>query len=383
MLDGFYKTNITEILYADAFEITLDRLNEAINDPPYKKSQKIFKKLIKVNYYTSSELLVELKQMNFSSFKTTINKLVIDFQYNCLLHGYITEEDLSKHIDILNDNIINHINSNNNTSVISKTSNNTTTTNNSTLPLIKNQFSLHKKIKGSIVFRQLNNLPSEINNEISNYYQVGSKDYKKSLLMSLIQLDYSNLFYSELRTKQQLGYIVFSEKTFIDGVMYFIFLVQGRTKTPDEMNLAIDGVLELVNKTRISQLKDSEFKSFKNNIKEILNKEYTNLSEKTEEIWKEIDLKTYDFTRKYKLISTLDTLTIREVQDLFEDIFFKNPNKLSVQLYSQSVGLKDSLKNSISEEYFLNKNISSIVSSDLNLFSDKEVIYRKNKNKNN
>lgn len=74
-------------------------------------------------------------------------------------------------------------------------------------------------INQSYIFRSKNDLPTEINNVIVNYYQISVRDYKLSLISNIIELFWGNFFYYHLRTLKQLGYIVNSSKSMQNNVM--------------------------------------------------------------------------------------------------------------------------------------------------------------------
>lgn len=76
-----------------------------------------------------------------------------------------------------------------------------------------------RDLKGSYIFRAQNDLPNEVNHVIVNYYQIGPKDTKMSLVSNMIELFWGNLFYEELRTIKQLGYVVNAAKTINENVM--------------------------------------------------------------------------------------------------------------------------------------------------------------------
>jgi secreted Zn-dependent insulinase-like peptidase len=83
----------------------------------------------------------------------------------------------------------------------------------------------HKIISQPVTFKINNNLKSEHNHIVENYFQVGTRDYKISLVMNIIEMVWGNMFYYYLRTIKQLGYIVSANKQIIDNYMvYIIFL---------------------------------------------------------------------------------------------------------------------------------------------------------------
>ena len=76
------------------------------------------------------------------------------------------------------------------------------------------------KLNQNLVFRINNDQPNEINHSIKNFYQVGLiNDYKISSIFQIINLSLNQLFYYELRTIKQLGYVVNSDVDIIDTVI--------------------------------------------------------------------------------------------------------------------------------------------------------------------
>ena len=68
-------------------------------------------------------------------------------------------------------------------------------------------------------FKIKNDLNTEHNHIVENYFQVGTRDYKISLVMNIIEMVWGNMFYYYLRTIKQLGYIVSANKQIIDNYM--------------------------------------------------------------------------------------------------------------------------------------------------------------------
>ncbi len=80
-------------------------------------------------------------------------------------------------------------------------------------------------IQSSYIYRSKNNLPTEPNHVIVNYYQIGVRDYKRGLIAEIIELFWGNIFYLNLRTKKQLGYVVSASKFFDNNVMVIILII--------------------------------------------------------------------------------------------------------------------------------------------------------------
>ena len=85
---------------------------------------------------------------------------------------------------------------------------------------------LHYKINGPTIYFANNDANNESNHVIKNFYQIGPLDYKKYLMFQIIELIWGRLFFYELRTIKQLGYIVSAYNTNIDGIMVsYIMLI--------------------------------------------------------------------------------------------------------------------------------------------------------------
>jgi len=68
-----------------------------------------------------------------------------------------------------------------------------------------------------------------------------------------------------------------------------------------------------------------------------------------------------------------------DVVEVFEEIFIKNPRKISIQLFS---GKSKLVMDSITEDYYLNKNIKTIITTDLNTFYNLPFINKNEKQAN-
>lgn len=91
----------------------------------------------------------------------------------------------------------------------------------------------------------------------------------------------------------------------------------------------------------------------------------TNLKERSDRIWKEISENSYEFNRRELLLKELDSIKKEEVLNIFDEIFINNPKKISIQIFPGSAKLKI---NDITEDYYLNKNLKTLITTDLNTF---------------
>ncbi len=80
----------------------------------------------------------------------------------------------------------------------------------------------HANLKGYHVFRE--KLPNKynINHAILNFYQIGTSNLKNIILAHMIRFLCGNIYFTQLRIKEQLGYVT-QGKVFSSGGNIVIF----------------------------------------------------------------------------------------------------------------------------------------------------------------
>jgi secreted Zn-dependent insulinase-like peptidase len=201
LLEIIFKPNITPGSYKELSESSYDQLRDNIENQPYKKAQDIFKRMLKYGVSTSYEMINLSNTMNYDIFNKTISNIIQTFIVNSLFYGYMREDNLSSI-----------------TSKIKTYLNNTSFNANKMINYLHSQ----KQISQPIIFRIINDLKKEHNHLVYNYFQVGLRDYKTSLIMNILEMIWGNMFYFQLRTVSQLGYIVSANKEITDNYMVII-----------------------------------------------------------------------------------------------------------------------------------------------------------------
>ena len=97
-----------------------------------------------------------------------------------------------------------------------------------------------------------------------------------------------------------------------------------------------------------------------------------NLSERFNRIWIEILNNSLEFDRKVKLLSELKSIRLNDLKQSFEQIFYKSPKKLSLQMYSGRHSISSELfKN---QKYHLNNNIITKVTKNIKELQSFELL---------
>jgi secreted Zn-dependent insulinase-like peptidase len=355
----FFNPSLNENNFKTFLNLTMEEVKSFSEAQPYAKSKVYFNKIVKKNVTTNFEIIKEEANLfglfEYGNFNILLKSILPNISINSLFYGYFKTENLDLTL-----------------STIKKLKSLKMVTyspsNEDAIQVLENLKS-HQLISQPIIYRIKNDLASEKNGVVQNYFQIGPRDYKKSLMMNLLEMIWGNMFYYFLRTQKQLGYIVTANKEFLDKHMYFVFIVQGNKKTPADMNLEIDNILWRL-RDKVISLTEPKFKEVVFSIKSELKKKEMNMKERTNRIWAEIQLNTLDFSRREKLMQEISKITKNDLVEFFDNIFIDNPQKLSIQIYPKS----QVMENKSEEIYYLNSNIKYKVTSDLNvLYSGKEI----------
>ena len=347
VLNTVFNPQITEQRFDRLMKFTIDKISSKIQNEPLRKADNYFNKIVKYNVTIARDIYSNEKitVISYEDFNEFIKKNKKSFSVVCLYYGSISDLDLNDQINIYKLYLSKDFDKN-------------------FFPLHDYLYS-HKIVRGPVIFRVSNDLKTEKNDVVANYFQVGLKDYKLSLTMNIIEMIWGNMFYYHLRTVEQLGYYVSANKKILGNHMYFVFVVEGNTKNPAEMNLQIDNVLWRL-RDKIINVPEKKFIDILNSIKSEISKKDTNLKERVKKVWAEIDYNTLDFKRKEKLLGEIDQINKSEILKAFDDIFIDDPKKISIQIYSSN--LYFNIRNE--EVYYLNANLNYCVTSDVKILDN-------------
>lgn len=136
-------------------------------------------------------------------------------------------------------------------------------------------------------------------------------------------------FFEDLRTHQQLGYIVFSMSDCKKGVWSFQFLIQSDKITAQE---CAGKIYEFVEKHKmlIRDLDDEVFEGFKNAMISKYLQPFNNLTEETQYYYDKIVQHTYDFDMMYKAPDIIKKITKQDLIEIYNKLFFGERRVLEI-----------------------------------------------------
>jgi insulysin len=147
---------------------------------------------------------------------------------------------------------------------------------------------------------------------------------------------FSTPFYSELRTKQQLGYIVSSATANSQRQRYFSFTVQSSTHPPDEVRERAEAVIGSL-PAALASVDDAKWKELVAGVRSRLEEKPKTISEKAALFYELAFTYDRDWNRREATLKALDTLTKDQaVAFLASALARESARQRTVMLYSKS-----------------------------------------------
>ena len=132
-------------------------------------------------------------------------------------------------------------------------------------------------------------------------------DLESSALLSLLSQICSQKFFDDLRTKQQLGYIVHSAAMIQERRAGLLFLVQSELQAPvvqEKLQTFINNLDQAV-----STVSEEDFQKYIQAVVADFKEKPKNQAEEFQRHWAEIEKRRFDFKRKERLIPIVETIT--------------------------------------------------------------------------
>jgi insulysin len=188
------------------------------------------------------------------------------------------------------------------------------------------------RVDREVQVRMQNPIPKDSNNAVVNAYQFGVPDVADRVKLLMLGKMISQPAYDDLRTKQQLGYVVFAVMMPELSTLQLVMIVQGAKKAPDDIDGRIETTLANFAKT-LGNLSASEFKGWKASLRSTLNEKDQNMAQEADRVWSQVVSDELCFNRKQMALDYLDSF--ESPSDLaveFQKVLVQ-PRKVSVRLF--------------------------------------------------
>ncbi|CAI5760693.1 unnamed protein product [Candida verbasci] len=174
-----------------------------------------------------------------------------------------------------------------------------------------------------------------LNSCIEYYIQVSTiHNLKLRVLIDLLSTIIREPCFDQLRTKEQLGYVVFSGTKISRTSIGFRILIQSE-KSTNYLESRIENFLTTFEKYITTDLSDDDFNKFKNALRAQKLQKLKHLGEETNRIWNSIVDGYYDFEGRTRQVEQLETITKTDFIEFFKRM--EGKSKLILNLNSQRV----------------------------------------------
>jgi len=173
---------------------------------------------------------------------------------------------------------------------------------------------------------------------IENYYQTGLQNTKHNMLLELFSQIINESCYNQLRTKEQLGYIVFSGVRRSNGAQGLRAIVQS-DRHPEYLDTRIERFLASLEDT-LDKMEEEEFTTHVEALATKRLERPKKLSVRNGRYWSEILSQHYNFDRDQVEVETLRKISKADIVQFYKDHVALSPNrkKLSCHVVSTCEG---------------------------------------------
>jgi len=159
--------------------------------------------------------------------------------------------------------------------------------------------------------RQMSSQKKNITGQISNsailsYFQVGSYNIKEEMILNILNSILHEKVFNQIRTKEQLGYIVGTRVLKLSGVSGFLFIVQSGVKEPVYLDNRIENFIQEIWKEELFHMNKTELDQYKESVQTDLTKPPNSLSDLSSLFWNEITTRDFLFNRSALQLTKLN-----------------------------------------------------------------------------
>jgi insulysin len=261
----------------DRFEIIKERVLRGLKNwdfqQPYNQVGDFTRWLNAEKGYTNEQILAELHHLTATDIQQFYPHLLRQMHIETFVHGNLYKEDALKLSDLI-ENLL------------------------KPRPLPQTQWPIARQLiflpGSNFLFRKTLKDPANVNHCIEYLLYIGDKSIRplraKTLLLD--QMTHEPAF-DQLRTKEQLGYVVFTGARPTSTTIGFRFIIQSE-KTPQYLESRIDSFLSTWAET-LEQMSDAEFEGHKRSLITKRLEKLKNLDQESGRLWSYIDSEYLDF----------------------------------------------------------------------------------------
>jgi len=213
----------------------------------------------------------------------------------------------------------------------------------------------NKVIKqGRIIFSSGEEIISVINSQVNNsclwrFQYFGSNSIEEDAQAQVIGNYVGSPFYLEMRTNQQLGYIVWGGAESFDNSSYFYFVIQSGNYSPASLSDKVETFTATLPDS-LYNLPEEEFQIIKNGVIEKIKEKPTSIAEQAEQYNSLAFDYNANFNRKEELIHAVNNLSKEQAIKVLKRVLNSNTmEKSSILLFAKEHEIDANIQSSFDD----------------------------------
>lgn len=322
------------IQYVKDYKISAERFSAYYNDisrnlenfkqeKPFRQAAQIMNSLIKDPYWLPQDMLLEMPKVTQKDVEAYIAEFLTQVQVEALIHGNVNQKKAIKIASAVADQL----------------QVNTERKQNAPLP------ELIKITSGTNLAYKFD--PAHDDATIVSYLQAPGTGDKTIAINALLVDIVSVPIFEQLRTKEQLGYIVGVTPVRVREQPGMLFFIESPVQSPNFLRDRLQQFTQDFN-VRLPNMSATDFANFKVSLKHKLLQKPTSLTEETMRYWEQIIAGTYRFDFYEDIAKQVDAIKLTDVVAYYNDVWLSvNTRKLisvvsvADQDYADGVAIDD------------------------------------------
>ncbi|XP_046485363.1 insulin-degrading enzyme-like [Neodiprion pinetum] len=321
IVDEMANFKVNPRLFQTFKESYIRSLKNMKADPPYYRADYHMGVLLSETKWTVDDLLKSTSLLTAENLQHYIKQMLSKVHIECLIHGNVTKSEALDMVKIFEFKLIN---------ALPQFS-----------PLLPRQLIRCRHVKLDDGCNFLYDVGNRLHKSscVQVYYQCGVETIESNVLSELLNQIIFEPYFDTIRTKEQLGYIVYISVRRINGAQGLKFTVQS-DKHPQYVDQRIEAFLEAM-LNQLVDMPEEEFSSHKDALATKKLEKPTMLGTLTSLFWSEIWEQRYNFDRANMEVSYMRTVTKEMVIKFYKDVLTNSGStrcKLSVHVVSMAKG---------------------------------------------
>ncbi|XP_063988848.1 insulin-degrading enzyme isoform X2 [Diachasmimorpha longicaudata] len=316
-------------------------------EQPYQHAVYYLAVLLAEQVWTKDELIEASDDITIERLEAFVPQLLSKMHVESLVHGNLTKAEALETVRL----------------VENKLTGDPTSQGSRLIPLLPKQLMLYREIDLEEGCHFLYEVEHKLHKSSCTevYYQSGLQSTQSNMHLELLAQIISEPCFTVLRTKEQLGYIVFSGIRRTNGAQGLRVIVQS-DRHPQYVEDRIDAFMEFMLEQLIN-MSEEEFNRHKTSLAAQRLEKPKMMSVLSAVFWSEITTQQYNFDRANIEVAYLLTITKEPIISFFKEIVDKNSptrRKLAVHVISTASGGAGAEMNNPKDSKVENKEAGSI-----------------------